>query len=62
MCPALSSFQKDKHMIQNSNFLDHPYTLKKGTHIATFSILTTEKKTHSTSQPYLNKTPFEEQS
>ena len=29
-------------MVQISNFLDHPYTLKKGTHMANFSILTPE--------------------
>ena len=33
-------------MIQNSNFLDHPYTLKKGTHMANFSILTPEQTKH----------------
>ena len=30
-------------MVQISNFLDHPYTLRKGTHIANFSILTPEQ-------------------
>ena len=35
--PTLSSTQNNKHMVQISNFLDHPYTLKKGTHIANFS-------------------------
>ena len=30
-------------MVQINNFLDHPYTLKKGTHIANFSILTPEQ-------------------
>ena len=29
ICPALSSTQNNKHMVQISNFLDHPYTLKK---------------------------------
>ena len=24
ICPALSSAQNNKHMVQNSNFLDHP--------------------------------------
>ena len=43
ICPALSSTQNNKHMVQISNFLDHPYTLKKGTHIANFSILTPEQ-------------------
>ena len=33
ICPAISSTQNNKHMIQISNFLDHPYTLKKRTHI-----------------------------
>ena len=42
ICPALSSTQNNKHMVQTSNFLDHPCTLKKGTHIANFSILTPE--------------------
>ena len=28
ICPALSSTQNNKHMVQISNFLDHPYTLK----------------------------------
>ena len=32
ICPALSSTQNNKHMVQVSDFLDHPYTLKKGTH------------------------------
>ena len=40
ICPALSPTQNNKHMVQISNFLDHPYTLKKGTHMANFSILT----------------------
>ena len=44
--PALSSTQNNKHMVQISNFLDHPYTLKKGTHIANFSILTPEYTKH----------------
>ena len=30
-------------MVQSSNFLDHPHTPKKGTHIAKFSILNTER-------------------
>ena len=46
ICPALSSTQNNKHMVQISNFLDHPYTLKKGTHIATLSILTPEQTKH----------------
>ena len=42
ICPVLSSTQNNKHMDQISNFLNHPYTLKKGTHITNFSILTPE--------------------
>ena len=33
-------------MVEISNFLDHPYTLKKGTHIENFSILTPEQTQH----------------
>ena len=33
-------------MVQISNFLDHPYTLKKGTHMENFSILTPEQTKH----------------
>ena len=33
-------------MVQICNFLYHPYTLKKGTHIANFSILTPEQTKH----------------
>ena len=46
ICPVLSSTQNNKHMVQISNFLDHPYTLKKGTHIENFSILTPEQTKH----------------
>ena len=46
ICPAISSTQNNKHMVQISNFLDHPYTLKKGIHIANFSILTPEQTKH----------------
>ena len=46
ICPALSSTQNNKHMVQISNFLDHPHTLKKGTHIANFAILTPEQTKH----------------
>ena len=46
LCSALSSTQNNKHMVQISNFLDHPYTLKKGTHIANFSTLTPEQRKH----------------
>ena len=33
-------------MVQTINFLDHTYTLKKGTHLANFSILTPEQTKH----------------
>ena len=46
ICPAISSTQNNKHMVQISNFLDHPYTLEKGTHMANFSILTPEQTKH----------------
>ena len=46
ICPAISTTQNSKHMVQISNFLDHPYTLKKGTHMANFSILTPEQTKH----------------
>ena len=47
ICPAISSTQNNKHMAQISNFLDHPYTLKKGTHMAKLSILTPEQTKHT---------------
>ena len=43
ICPAILSTQNNKHMVQISNFLDPPYTPKKGTHMANFSILTPEQ-------------------
>ena len=46
ICPATSSTQKNKHLVQISKFLDHPYTFKKGTHMANFSILTPEQTKH----------------
>ena len=46
ICPALSSTQKNKHMVQISNFLDQPNTLKMSTHIENFSILTPEQTRH----------------
>ena len=46
ICQAISSTQNNKHMVQISNFLDHPYTLKKGTHMANFSILIPEQTKH----------------
>ena len=41
--PALSSTQNNNYMVQISNFMKHPYTLKKGTHIANFSMLIPEQ-------------------
>ena len=46
ICPAVSSTQNNKHMVQINSFLDHPYTLNKGTHMASFSILTPEQTKH----------------
>ena len=46
ICPPLSSTENNKHMVQISNLLEHPYTLKEGTHIANFSILTPEQTKH----------------
>ena len=45
ICAALSSTQNNKQMVQNGNFLDHPYTLKKGTHI-NFLIVTPDQTKH----------------
>ena len=45
--PALSLTQNNKHLVPNSNFLDHPYTLKKRTQVASFSILTPEQTKHN---------------
>ena len=46
ICPALSSTHNSKAMVQSSNFLDYAYTLKRGTHMAIFSILTPEQTKH----------------
>ena len=46
ICTAFSSARNNKNMVQLNNFLDHRYTLKKGTDIANFSILTPEKAKH----------------
>ena len=46
ICPAIPSTQNNKHMVQISNFLDHPNTLKKGIHMTNFSILTPEQTKH----------------
>ena len=46
VCPALSSTQNNKHMVQVSKILDYTYTLKKETQIANFSILTPEQTKH----------------
>ena len=44
--PALLLTQNNKHMVQISNVLDHPYTLMKETHITNFLILTPEQTKH----------------
>ena len=46
ICPALSSTQNNKHLVQISRFRNHFYTLRKGTHRANFSILTPEQAKH----------------
>ena len=46
ICPTSSSTQNRKHMVQTRIFLDHPYTIKKGLHLANFSILTPEQTKH----------------
>ena len=46
ICPALSTSQNNIPIVQLSNFLDHPYTLEKGTHLANFSILTPKQTKH----------------
>ena len=43
ICPALSTTQNNKNMVQINKFLDHPYTLKEGIQIANFSILTPQQ-------------------
>ena len=47
ICPALSSTQNNKHMVQISDFLDYLCTLKTGTHMANLSILTFEQTKHN---------------
>ena len=46
ICPAISSTQKNKHLVQISTVLDHRFTLKKGTQIANFLTLTPEQTKH----------------
>ena len=46
ICPAVSSTQNSTHMVQISNFVARPYTLKKGAHITNFSLLTPEQTKH----------------
>ena len=42
-CPALVTLNDGNIMIQVNNFTDHPYKLKKGLHIANFSVMTPEQ-------------------
>ena len=42
-CPALVSLNDGNIQIQVNNFTDHPYKLKKGLHIASFSVMTPEQ-------------------
>ena len=46
ICAVLSTTQNNTHLLQISNFLDHPYTLKKGTDITNFPISTPEQTRH----------------
>ena len=63
ICPAISSTQSKKHMVQINNFLDHPYTLQKGTHMANFLILTPKQTKHIRPvNPNLSEAPSEKQS
>ena len=48
ICPAPSSTQNHKHMVQSSKFLEYPFTLKKGKHVANLSILSFEQTKHIT--------------
>ena len=42
-CPALVTLNDGNIMIPVNNFTDHPYKLKKGLHIASFSVMTPEQ-------------------
>ena len=42
-CPALVTLNDGNIMIPVNNFTDHPYKLKKGLHIANFSVMTLEQ-------------------
>ena len=42
-CPALVTLNDGNIMIPVNNFTDHPYKLKKGRHIANFSVMTPEQ-------------------
>ena len=42
-CPALVTVNDDSILIPVNNFTDHPYKLKKGLHIANFSVMTPEQ-------------------
>ena len=44
--PTLSTTQNNIHMVPISNFRDYTYTLKRGTHLANFSIITPEQTKH----------------
>ena len=42
-CPALVALNDGNILIPVNNFTDHPYKLKKGLHIANFSVMTPEQ-------------------
>ena len=46
ICPALSSTQNNKQMFPISKLLEHPYTLRKGTHNDNSLILTPDQTQH----------------
>ena len=48
ICPALTTTQNRQYTELINNFLEHPYTPKKGCHIATFPILTTKQTKYIT--------------
>ena len=42
-CPALVTLTDDNIQIPVNNFTDHHYKIKKGLHIANFSVMTPEQ-------------------
>ena len=46
-CPAFSTTQNNKQMVQVSSFTEYPFTLKRRLQVANFSTLTTEQTKHT---------------